>query len=220
MLILIVTLTIGAFSVVTFQAFDQAVAPEMERRTKLLGTLLRADLQRMLELGVPIEAVAGFDRRVSEIVAKFPEVQNVRILTSGGATILDISHSSASESLFEDPNRAQTYSFAILLGNEVVANIVLTGNSKISETTLLRVLFDIGIVALAIVLAGVELILVLATRSIWLPREAVSALLDEQRHGRFDKIIPVPASGSLIRLIERLNDRGQHLTECGKQPSL
>lgn len=205
---------------VTFQAFDQAVAPEMERRTKLLGTLLRADLQRMLELGIPIEAVAGFDRRVSEIVAKFPEVQNVRILTSGGTTILDISHSSASESLLEDPNRAQTYSFAILLGNEVVASIVLTGNSKIAEATLLRVLFDIGIVALAIVLAGVELILVLATRSIWLPREAVSALLDEQRHGRFDKIIPVPASGALIRLTERLNDRAQHLTGCGKQPSL
>ncbi|MBB3064539.1 MFS transporter [Limibacillus halophilus] len=211
-LIVIVTMTIGMFSTVTFRAFDQAVAPELEQRMQLLGMLLRADLQRPLELGIPLDAVAGFDERVADIVKKFPEVQSVQILTRDGTSALDISDAAASAAPSNRPGTdARTYRFAVLVGSVVAAEIVLTENPRLLETQLLHVLFDIAIVALAIVVIGVEVILLLAARSIWLPRDAVAALLEEQSQGRFDRIVSIPAGGPLSALAARLNDRARHL---------
>ncbi|MCR8723481.1 MFS transporter [Frigidibacter sp. ROC022] len=219
-LVLIIAVNVAAISVVTFQAFDKAIEPELRQRTKLLGTLLRDDVQRALELGIPIGSIAGFDDRAAEIIADFPEVQQVRILSRDGTVLFDIDNGEP-ETASKNDLGLQTWknSLPVLSGSRISAEIELTGNPRLIEVRLLRVLIDIGVIALAIILFGVEVILALAARNIWQPREAVTRLLVEQRDGRFDTTISVPTDGPLAGLAERLNDRSVHISEGGPPPA-
>ncbi|CUH67750.1 Major Facilitator Superfamily protein [Thalassovita gelatinovora] len=219
-LVVIIAVTVAAFSVVTFRTFDEAIVPELRQRTKILGTMLRDDLQRTLELGIPIEAVAGFGEKAAEIVDDFPEVQRVRIVSSTGAVLVDINHEEANAPLKTDPGlQVWSHDFPVLVGNKIAAEIELTGNPRLIETRLLRALMDIAVIAFAIILLGVEMILALAARTIWLPRETVTRLLEDQRHGRFDRVIEVPPNGPLAQMAERLNDRAIHLAQNGTAPT-
>ena len=62
MLAALVTASVLAVGFAAVSAFNRAVEPELANRTRLIGTIIRAEFQRALELGIPIDAVAGLDR--------------------------------------------------------------------------------------------------------------------------------------------------------------
>ncbi len=209
---MILTVTVSVFATITFNAFDKAVAPEFRQRTELLGTILRDDLQRALELGIPIDAVAGLEEKVEALVADFSEVRHVAIRSSRGTVLLEVT----APGWDTEQNswlgfRAWTDTLPILVGNRIVATVTVHGNPRLLEAQTFRVLIDIGLIALAIVLLGTEFIVALGARTIWLPREAFLRLLQEQRRGRFDTVMPLPPEGPLTAAAERLNDRARHL---------
>jgi MFS family permease len=220
-LALVVVLTIVAFSAVSFRAFDLAVEPELRQRTEIFGTMLQEDLQHALDLGIPIDAIGGLDKKAAEIVADFPEVQRVRIVSQEGNVLLDMNGTGPGIGLKGGMGlEAWHATFPVLSGSKIAAVIELTGNPRIIEAHLLRVLIDIGVLALAIILLGVEVILALAARTIWRPREAIARLLEDQRLGRFDRVISIPRQSPLAQLGERLNDRAVHLSAPGKPAKL
>ncbi len=217
-LTLVIALTIASFSSLVIRAYDDAIVPELRQRMDLLGTMLRDDLQRTLELGIPIDAVAGFDDKVAETVADFPEVRRVKIAANNRKVFLDLKNSEAGGG-FENVLGSQTWTntYPVLVRSRIVAEIELSGDPRQIETRLLRALLDISVIALAIIFLGVEVILALAARNIWIPRLAVTALLDEQRRGHFSQLIEVPSGGQMRRLAERLNDRASHLSRLNSR---
>lgn len=219
-LVVIIAVTTSVFSVVTFRAFDKAIVPELRQRSMILGTMLRDDLQRALELGIPIDQVAGFGEKAAEIVADFPELQHVQIVSPTGTVLINIDNEEANASSKSALGlEAWSNTFPVLVGNKIVARIELTGDPRLIETRLLRALMDIAVIAFAIILLGVEMILALAARNIWLPREAVTRLLSDQRQGRFDRVIQVAPHGPLVQIAERLNDRALHLSRDDTPPT-
>ena len=58
MLAAIVTTSVLAVGFAAVSAFDRAVQPELANRTRLIGTIVRSEIQRALELGIPIDAVS------------------------------------------------------------------------------------------------------------------------------------------------------------------
>ncbi|MBW6419592.1 MFS transporter [Celeribacter sp. PS-C1] len=217
-LTLVIAFTIASFSTVVIRAYDDAIEPELRQRMDLLGTMLRDDLQRTLELGIPIDAVAGFDEKVAETVADFPEIRRVKIVANNREVLLDLENGDAGGGL-QNVLGAQTWTntFSVLARSRIVAEIELSGDPRQIETRLLRALLDISVIALAIIFLGVEVILALAARNIWIPRLAVTGLLEEQRRGCFDKVIDVPSGGQMRRLAERLNDRALHLARLNSR---
>ncbi|MFD1342598.1 MFS transporter [Litorisediminicola beolgyonensis] len=213
-MVVILAVTVSIFAAVTLRAFDRSTQPELRQRTELLGTMLRDDLQRALEFGIPITAMAGLDEKVETLVATFPEIQHVEVRSQSGEVLLDLAV--LNREIPQSPwlgFRSWTDTIPVLLGNEIAAVMTIHGNPRLLEARTFRVLIDIGLIALAIVLLGTEVILALAARSIWLPREALIRLLDEQRRGRFRAVIAVPGDGPLSRLVEQLNDRAWHLAK-------
>lgn len=210
-LVLILAITLTVFAALTLRAFDRATHPALRQRTELLAELLRDDLQRALELGIPINAIGGLDDKIGTLVANFPEIQQVEVSLSSGEVLLDLT--APERETAQSPwlgFRSWTDTLPILLGNRIAATVTIHGNPRLLEARTFRVLIDIGLIAFAIVLMGAEVIVALAARSIWLPREAITQLLEEQRCGRFDAVVAVPREGPLTRLAERLNDRALH----------
>ncbi len=75
---------IGAAAVA---AFDRAVGPELSNRTRLIGLIVRAEVQRAAEAGIPLNAIAGLDRYLSETLEKFREVERIGVSTSSGQSV-------------------------------------------------------------------------------------------------------------------------------------
>src|SRR3546814_4834920 len=82
-------LTVGAASIA---AFDRAVEPELANRTRLIGSIVRTELQRTLELGIPLEAIAGLDRYLAETLSKFQAVERIVVTTAAGEEVAVVEH--------------------------------------------------------------------------------------------------------------------------------
>ena len=81
MLAALVTASVLAVGFAAVSAFNRAVEPELANRTRLIGTIIRAEIQRALELGIPIDAVAGLDRYLDAALEKFGEVERIAVAT-------------------------------------------------------------------------------------------------------------------------------------------
>ena len=87
MLAAMVTASVLAVGYAAILAFDRAVEPELANRTRLIGTIIRAEIERALELGIPIDAIAGLDRYLDDTLEKFAEVERITIATAGGQSL-------------------------------------------------------------------------------------------------------------------------------------
>jgi len=201
-------------------AFERAVAPELNKRTRLIGVIVRAELQRALELGVQIDAIAGLDQYLSETLEKFAEVDHIVVRTAEGAKVASARRSANAEAQprmaplgsKEDADR-RGYVLPILEGNRLVGDIQIDISPAFVRTRLRDVFLDVMVIALVATLLGVELTLALAAVSVTRPRNRVFLLLDEQRSGNFLHRIEVGGLGGLARAAERLNDHARDLAE-------
>lgn len=218
----VITLTVITFSMFTLAAFDRAIAPEVQDRTRLIGTLIRLEIQRTLELGIPISALGGLDSYIEETIADFPEVHRIAIMASNGTTIAEIAREQSEPALLSGRLgerigiRGRSFRFPVLVGSNVVGAIVIDGSAQFAETRLQDVMLDVGVLAVAILLIGVELTLVAASASIWKPRARLMSLLAEQRAGIFRHVVRETGVQSLKRIVARLNDHVVDLHARGK----
>ena len=87
MLAALVTASVLAVGFAAVSAFNRAVEPELANRTRLIGAIIRAEIQRALELGIPIDAVAGLDRYLDAALEKFGEVERIAIAIAAGQPV-------------------------------------------------------------------------------------------------------------------------------------
>ena len=78
----LVTLSLLVMAYAAIRAFETSIAPEMERRTQLIGSTVREELERALDFGIPLEAIGGTAGYIEDILADFPEVERVALLST------------------------------------------------------------------------------------------------------------------------------------------
>src|SRR3546814_1489425 len=83
-------------------AFDRSGEPELANRTRLIGSIVRTELQRTLELGIPLEAIAGLDRYLAETLSKFQAVERIVVTTAAGEEVAVVEHPESERSALED----------------------------------------------------------------------------------------------------------------------
>lgn len=209
-------LAVGAFAV---GAFDRAVEPELTNRTRLIGLIVRSEIQHALELGIPFDAIVGLDRYLSEILVNFDEVDSISVTSTSGQTIAAIKRpappSTLGQTLFGEiiAFRQPTFALSILEGNERVGEIVVEINPLFIQTRLRDVFLDVMVIALIATLVALELALAVAVASVGKPLDRVFRLLNEQREGNFLHRIRPGGLGGLARAAVRLNDHADDLAE-------
>ena len=70
----IILLVVATFGLATLSAFDRAIAPELQNRIRLIGSIRRSEVQRTLDLGIPFEALGGLDAYIRETTIDFSEI--------------------------------------------------------------------------------------------------------------------------------------------------
>lgn len=220
----VISVTVIAFSIFTLAAFDRAIAPEVQDRTRLIGALIRLEVQRTLEFGIPMATLGGLDSYIEETIADFPEVRRIAIISADGTTITEVARNQPEATLLSSGIgekigiRSKIFRFPVLVGSDVVGDIVIEGSAQFAETRLQDVMLDVAVLAIAILLIGVELTLVVASASVWKPKMRMMSLLAEQRQGVFRHVVRESGVPSLRQIVTRLNDHVIDLRARGKSP--
>jgi MFS family permease len=219
MLVAMVTASVVVVGVASFAAFDRAVEPELAKGSRLIGSIVRSEIQRALELGIPFDAIVGLDRYLAETLTKFEEVDRISVVTVSGQIVADIERPTTpaffGRTKFGDVIAfSQTaFAFPILDGNKLVGEITVGISPLFVQTQLRDVFLDVMVIALVATLIALELVLVVAVASVGKPFDRVFHLLGEQREGRFLHRIQPGGLGGLGRAAVRLNDHAEDLAE-------
>lgn len=218
-LAVVVTATVLALGVVSVWAFETAVAPELANRTRLIGLILRDEVQRALDLGIPFDALVGVEVYLADTIEKFDEVERIAIASQTGRVIAEYRRPESGGFLAESAlwdavaMRAATFSLPILDGNRLVGEIAIDVSPGFVRTRMRDVFLDIVVIALVAVLIALELALAIVTQSVSKPLARVMRLLDEQRAGVFLHRIRPGGLGGLGRTAARLNDHAADLAQ-------
>jgi len=218
-LVAIIVISVMALSAASVTAFDRAVEPELENRSRLIGSIIRIEIQHALELGIPFEAIVGLDRYLSETLAKFDEVHRIDVNSVTGRVIGSVERPVA-PAIFEQNIlsslirlREDSFVLSILDGNELVGEISIYLNPLFVQSRLRDVFLDVLVIALVAALIALEMVMMLIMLTVGKPFDGVFLLLNEQRQRRFIHTIRPSGLGSLARVAVRLNDHAEDLAE-------
>ncbi len=217
MLAALVTASVLAVGFAAISAFNRAVEPELANRTRLIVTIIRAEIQRALELGIPIDAVAGLDRYLDRSLEQFAEVDRITIATAAGKPVALVERAGAPSLMGQTglgeviSVRRTTFNLPILHGNRLVAEITVEISPLFVQTRLRDVFLDVLVLALIATLVALELALAVTIASVGKPLDRVFRLLGEQRAGDFRHRIRPGGLGGLGRTAARLNDHAEDL---------
>lgn len=207
---------VGATAVVTF---ERAVEPELVNRTRLIGSMIRSEIQHVLELGVPFDAIVGLEPYLAEMLEDFDEVQRISVSSSAGETIAVMARPGAPTAPDQIGSgqgiafHQRDFAMPILDGNELVGEIRVEISPVFIQTRMRDVFLDVTVIALVAMVIALELALAVAITSVGKPLDRVFRLLIEQQHGNFLHCIRRGGVGALGRAVDRLNDHAQDLAE-------
>ncbi|WP_436637812.1 MFS transporter [Microbaculum sp. FT89] len=219
-----VMVSVLVVGIICIRSFDRAVEPELLNRTRLIGSIVRNEIQRVLDLGIPFDAIVGLDQHLSGILTKFNEVQGIAIISASGQTLAAVARP-LPPAVFQNALidqvitlRETTFELPILEGNELVGRIKVETSPLFVQTRLREVLLDVMVVALVATLLALELALAIATGSVGKPFDRVFRLLVEQSRSDFRHSVRAGGLGALGRAAARLNDHATDLAQ--RQASL
>lgn len=211
--------TLLAVASQAIDAFDRAVAPELNKRTRLIGTIVRIELQRALELGQQLDAMAGLESYLRTTIDKFVEVDAIVVRAADGTAIAAAHRPAAGGPAPDAPVGVQTivergsYVLPVLDRNRMVGEIRIDTSPTVVRTRLREVFLDVMVIALVATLLAVELTLMVIAASVTGPQTRVLHLLEAQRGGDFTQIIRSDGLGGLSRTAARLSDHAEDLAE-------
>lgn len=217
MLVALLTAAVLAVGAITAVAFNQAVEPELAKRTRLIGAVVRAELQRALDVGVQLDAMAGLDAYLSDALERFGEVDRIAVVVGSGRTIAEAQRA-------RDPSTLGTtgvgtmfvrhqgaHAFPIVDGNRLVGEIRIDTSPGFVQARLTDVFLDVVVLAMVAALIALELAMAVAVLSVGKPLELTYRLLGQQSEGNFLHRVGRGGVGSLGRAVERLNDHAADL---------
>jgi MFS family permease len=221
-LLALIAVTLLAVGSHVIGAFDRAVAPELNKRTRLIGTIVRTELQRALELGQQLDAMAGLESYLSTTIDKFGEVDAIVVRAADGTTIAAAHRPAKGGPAAGVPVvpvgvhtvvERGSYVLPILDRNRLVGEIQIDTSPTFVRTRLREVFLDVMVIALVATLLAVELTLMVIAASVTGPQTRVLHLLDAQRGGDFRQVIRSRGLGGLSRTAARLSDHAEDLAE-------
>ncbi len=211
----VVLATIAAVGFVTVVAFERAISPELEQRARLTGSLVRAELQRVLELGVPFEAVSGLERYLAKSLQDFEEVARISVVAVDGTIVAEADRLREPGKISPDPRRSSqpALRLPVLDASRVVGHVEVQLDPRVLQSRLRNVFLDVAVLAIAATLVAVELVLAIIAGTVRFPLEQLGRLLEEHAGGDFRRRVPERGISGILRMARRLNDHATDLAE-------
>lgn len=213
-----------AFSALVLVSFDRAIEPELKSRASLVGNLVQSEVQRALELGIPMSALGGLSSYAQDLLQSFPDISRVTILTKDGEPIAEAARSAVSGGALNTKIGlvigvgAGISEVPVFVGSEFLGTIRIEGSEVFVQTRLRDVILDVLILTLAILLIGVEIAIAVVSATVFKPHAQLLRLLEKQARGIFVHVMPVRGPAFIRRLAAQLNNHAIDLARRGISP--
>jgi MFS family permease len=220
-MIVIAAVVLGSF---ILRSFNKAVDPELSNRSVLIGTIVRADIQRALDLGIPLSQLAGTKTYLEKVLTDFPEVSSITVRSADQKIVSRAQsaqetarqerkaqvRSDAGDSVIEIPEKS--FTFPILTGNELVGAIVVEIDRTYVRRQFRNVFLDVLVVILVAILLAVEITITVTATSLRQPLDQLYMLLERQVGGDFSVRLRQVTTTSLGRVAARFSDHAEDLS--------
>jgi len=206
----------------TIRAFNQAIEPELNNRSRLIGTIVRANIQRALDLDMPLDELRGTEKYLTNILESFPEVSRLAMRATDGAIVSFAERGHRGISTYDlgrDGNKGalpgsfgeNAFVFPILSRNTVVGDIVIETDRAFVDRQFRNIFLDVLVVILVAVLVAFEIMLAVVTASMSKPLDRLHLLLERQSKGDFSNRLSRDVATSLDRVAMRFSDHSADL---------
>ncbi len=220
LMIVIAAVILGSFTV---RAFNKAVEPELSNRSRQIGTIVRADIQRALDLGIPLNQLTGTKTYLEKVLADFPEVSAItirsadqkivsRVRGDGGNTRPERNAQGridTGNSVIEIPEKS--FVFPILTGNDLVGEIAVEIDRAYVKQQFRNVFLDVLVVILVAILLAFEITVAVTATSLRKPLDQLYMLLEGQARGDFSGRLRQVTTTSIDRVAARFSDHAEDL---------
>lgn len=159
---LVILIGMAGFGAYVVRAFQDSLAPELDRRAALIGTAIRDDIVRALSFGIPLERMAGVEAYFQSHLEAFPELEYLAIRDVGGSTVFYRGVEAGHE---EAPTASSVvHAFPIEVADGPAATVEVGVDAAFARTRLRDVALDVVVILLVAVLAVFEITLAISQR--------------------------------------------------------
>lgn len=202
LVVMLTLLAAGGQGYLAFRSLDASFGPELDRRIRLIGEIATTDIQRSLEAGVPIEALAGGEEYLQNVITDFPEISYFAVVTDN--PVIEVGVRQAGDG-------AGRFSFPVDVGTGAPGEVVAERNTGYIARQFREVLIDLGVVILVIALFSFELIVVMLTGSVTGPLDRLQHMAQLQAAGDFSRRLANSGKNVIERLGQLLSDRAERI---------
>jgi methyl-accepting chemotaxis protein len=210
-LILTAAVALGALAL---RAFDRAIEPELANRAGLVGTIVRASIQRALDLGMPLDRLVGTEAYLDRILDDFPEISFIAIVGAEGTIAFaagPLGDPERAALATKAGNTSTLRTYPVLANGSLAARIAVGVNRAFVARQFQDVFLDVGVVVLVAVLLAFEIMLALIGITVTAPLDRLDRLLADQAAGDFSRRLSGIGRSAAGRLAASLSRRAEEL---------
>ena len=201
--------TTGVISRVALDTFEREVLPEMGREATAIGTSIAAQIERAVELGVPVNQLVGLEAFFESALAGRPTLDSIRLETPYG------------EHRVQRPghlHQVQDVVVQVRSASGPIGTLHLGVNPSQLERSANDSKWDIAIVLLVVLLATVEVLVFLTDRYVSTPLRLVERIASRVAAGDWTaraQPMGLDAAGRFLSrlnsVVRRMNERRRHV---------
>lgn len=165
-----------AYGLLMVRDFNVSLGPEIDRRARLIGETVRDDLDRALDVGIPLGELAGMDAYLDSFLDEFAELDYLAIRGQSGEVLYGggkdpppprIALPGAGEGRApgrEEIGGSYVYSLAIGEGATAMGTIEIGVDRFFARSKLQEVALDVGVILIVALVAAFEVTLAINQR--------------------------------------------------------
>lgn len=202
-LVLGITVSLGT---VAYRSIDESFAPELDKRTRLIGSIANDAIARTLKAGVPLDMMVGGRDFFTSLLRDFPEISYFALVTNRPILEMGARPPTTTSVMLQ----AGTV-VPIVVDNKLVANVVVIKNAGYLSREFRDLILDLLVVTLVTILLAVELVSVMTNHSLTGPLTRLDYILKLQAAGDFSRRIMASGISAVDRLGQALSLRAERL---------
>ena len=197
--VLVVALAVVAWE--SSRSFETSLLPRLALKAETLASVIRAQVVRAVEAGVPLPDLVGVESFLAETLIGHPEVELVRLYDAQDRVLFTY-RADASETA---PTNLTFVRETMFVGDRVIGAVELGVSPDYLQEQLFELHSDLAIILLVSVVLAFELLMVMIAITISGPLRRLNALLARSAEGDFSYKLAAGGSDELGRLVAALN---------------
>ena len=201
---ILVTLAVVILGFLSIDYIGKSIAPEIVNRTKLIGEIVNANIQRAVSAGVPLDKIVGADRYLDKLLRDFQEVSYIGIVDD--EPIVEVGKRERS-SLSPTQLLEDELIYSISHDDQIIGRIIIDVDSTFIAQQFREVYMDLIVVIMVAVLITFESMVVMIGRTITTPIQRVHTLATMQALGDFSKYAITRGKDGFDHILDVLSRR-------------